>query len=473
MRVLLVVPPEENYTEASANISVDKKREPRPKLGILYVGTYLKSCQPDVELKVIDCPSDNLNFIDYKTIVHEFKPDLVGITALTFTIVDALKAARLTKEVNPKTLVCIGGFHCTLFPRETLNQSGVDFIVIGEGELTFNELVYELKKINPLFEDIKGLGFHCGLEVVINTPRPLIEDFDSLPFPDYHLVNISKYTHILGKGRITIALQSSRGCSFGCIFCDIRRTKFRFRSAQSVVEEIAHWYKEGVSSFFFVDDNFVIRRDRLLDICNKIIERKMEIDFKISSRVDTVDEEMLIALKKAGCSRINFGVESSHQKYLDYLEKGITQAQAAKVFKLCHDIGIETFAYIILGIPNETQKEMYEELKFLKKIKADYASFSVCSPYPKTLLYKRLLDNKVITYDYWQAFAENPMPGFIMPLLPGSSPDELRHIQADITRRFYLSVRFIFKKIISLRSCRQFLNISKLGWRIVYTSITK
>jgi radical SAM superfamily enzyme YgiQ (UPF0313 family) len=208
-----------------------------------------------------------------------------------------------------------------------------------------------------------------------------------------------------------------------------------------------------------------------MDICSQIETRKMKIDFKISARVNSVDREMLQALKKAGCSRINFGVESGHQKYLDYLEKGITPAQTEKAFSLCHESGIETFAYMMIGILGETREEMYAELNFLKKIKSDYASFSVCSPYPKTKLYTKLLAEGIIKDDYWKKFADHPLENFNMPLVPGKySPKELRNIQADITRRYYLSPHVLFQKIRKIRNFRQLLNAAYLGMRIILPS---
>ncbi len=468
LKILLVIPPEESYIEASSHQKVDKKREARPKLGILYVATYLKKHQPDVEVKVLDCPSENINFVQYEEFVREFNPDLVGITALTFTIVDALKTVKHTKEINPRTLVCIGGFHSTLFPQETLKQPGVDFIVVGEGEVTFNELVKELSVNNPEFKKIQGLGFHKGADIIINPQRALVEDLNLLPFPDYHMVDIKKYAHVLGKDAVTVAIQSSRGCPFGCIFCDIRRTKFRFRSADNIVEEITYWYKEGIRSFFFIDDNFVLRRDRLADICAQIKERNMKIDFKISARVDGVDREMLIDLKNAGCSRINFGVESGHQKHLDYLGKGINPVQTERAFRLCREVGIKTFAYMMIGILNETREEMYAELDFLRKIKTDYTNFTVCSPYPKTKLYEKLLEDKVVKHDYWQDFAENPTKNFVMPVVPGQyTVEELRNIQAELTRRYYLSRHIILRELKEIKSFRQFYNMSKLGLKIL------
>ena len=469
LKILLVVPPEESYIGASAHQKVEKGRESRPKLGILYVATYLKTHQPDVEVKVLDCTAEDIDFKQYKLVVREYEPDLVGITAVTFTIVDALRASEVAKTSFPQARTCIGGFHATLYPRETLAQPGVDFVVFGEGEITFNELVRELKKPIGEFEKVLGLGFRRGPDLVINPSRPLVNNLDILPYPDYHLVNFHKYSHVLSKDATTLALESSRGCPFSCIFCDIRRTKFRIRSVDSIISEVLHWYEQGVRSFFWVDDNFVMGRERLLDICYSLKKESLKIDFKISARVDLVDREMLKALKVAGCARINFGVETGHPKFLDYLQKGITPQQTEDAFRLCKDIGIEAFAYMMLAMPGETAQEMYDELKYLRRIGVTYASFSVCSPYPKTALYQKLLEEGFIRHDYWQDFANNPTKDFVMPLVPGEySAEQLRNMQANIMRKFYLSPHVIIHRLKEIRNLRQLLNNFRVGLKILW-----
>ncbi len=469
MKVLLVVPPQQHYLGASACEVLDRGREHRPSLGILYVASYLERSQPDVELRVLDCPCENLNLDQYAARVREFAPDVVGITTLTFTLIDALKAVEVTKKVQPTCKVCLGGFHCNLFPAETLRQPGVDFVVFGEGEETFSELIQALKKPGSALEAIPGLAFHSDDKVVTNSPRPLNTDLDSLPFPNYHLLGPLRYEHILSEGIVTLALQSSRGCPFGCAFCDIRKTPFRFRSADNVLAELSYWYDQGIRSFFFVDDNFVLSRKRLLSICEGIITNGWQMDFKISSRVDTVDKEMLLSLKRAGCNHINFGVESGDQRNLDFLRKGITRERTAQAFADCNKVGLTTFAYMVIGLPGQTRSEMLAEIDFLRTIKADYGSFAVLVPYPKTYVYQILLENGTIPHDVWQDFAENPDPAFSAPTVSGLySNDELRKIQASLTRRFYLRPHFIWRRIVQMRNVSQIVMQGKLGVRIIF-----
>ena len=158
MRVLFIVPPEETYIGAGAHEVLDRKREARPKLGILYVASYLKSKRPDIDVKFLDCPALNINFDDLPDYVKSFNPDVIGITAVTFTIVDALKAAEIGKTAQPNAIVVMGGVHVTYYPRETLVSDNVDVVVLGEGEITFFELIEKLKKNSPLSE-ILGIAY--------------------------------------------------------------------------------------------------------------------------------------------------------------------------------------------------------------------------------------------------------------------------------------------------------------------------
>lgn len=467
MRVLFIVPPEETYIGASAHEILDRKREARPRLGILYVASYLENKRSDISIKLLDCPALNINFDDLSGYIKSFGPAVIGITAVTFTIVDALKAAKISKTVQPNATVVIGGVHVTYYPRETLASENVDVVVIGEGEITFFELINKLEKNSPLSE-VLGIAYKDKNGIYVNPSRSEIENLDRFPFPNYDLLDVTKYSHILGKTSITVAIQSSRGCPFRCIFCDNRRTKFRARSAQNVLQELELLYNKGIRSFFFVDDNFVLDKKRLLMICEGMVAKKMKIDFKISSRVDLIDEEMMRALKRAGCSRISFGVESAQQKYLDYLEKGTAIEQIKKAFKIARKVRQPTFAYMMIGLRDQTKEEMYEQLEFLKKIKASYASFSVCSAYPRTSLYHNLLQDGTLKCDFWQKFAESPSKNFQMP--PSSnlySIEDIRQIQKELTQKFYLTPLFIVKTILRIRSLKQFCVLLKMFFRII------
>ena len=471
MKVLFIVPPEKTYIGASSHKSVDYKREPRPRLGILSVATCLMLNRPDIEVRFLDCLALEMEFSDLEREIRDFKPDLAGITCLTFTYIDCLQTASIIKRANPETKVCLGGFHVALYPEESLAQKHVDFVIYGEGEQTMLDLVNYLDKGIPEVVDILGLGYNDNGNLFLNPNRPVMENLDDIPFPDYDLVDINRYSHVLSRGDINLALESARGCPFGCVFCDIRHSKFRYRSAESIVDEIERLVSKGVQSFFTVDDNLTVNKKRAIKICEMIVERKLKIDFKVSSRVDTVDEKVLYLLKQAGCSRLSIGLESSKQKYLDFLGKNVTVDRIIKTIQSAHKVGLSVFAYVMLGLPDQTREEMMEEVDFLKCHKVEYASFSVCTIYPKTLLYYQCLKNGQLEHDPWPEFARNPKHDIEVTFASNIySPKELRVIQLAATRRFYFCPSSIAMHLKKINSWQSLFQKAKLGLRFLGVS---
>ena len=504
MKVLLMVAPEEYYMVASVHKALDHKREARPLLGILSVATYLKNRRPDVVLKFIDGRAEGLTFDDVAQSVRDFQPDLVGLTCLTFNYYDTLRTARVVKETCPTAKVCIGGWHTTLYPRETLLQKDVDYVVFGEGERTFLEIVNALSQgHDPV--GVLGLGFKAhgeavmnaarssedepksrgtlasgapiavhggaapGIELVMNRGRAVDKKLDEIDFPDFSLVDIGRYSHILDRGfDVTLPMESSRGCPFACTFCDIRRTQFRYRSPELIADEMERWARKGIRSFFFVDDNITVNKPRAIRLFEEIVRRDINVEFKVSSRIDRLDDEVMHWMKRAGVSRVSVGIETSKQKYLDLMEKEITVEQVEDCLARARKIGLPVFAFMMLGLPGQTRQEMLEEADFLKKHKVDYASFSVMTVYPKTELLRLALESGDIKEDPWQAFAENPVPDMQAPYVNGLySAEELQRIQLEVTRRFYFSPRILYRRMREVNSFRAFKERTKMALRFL------
>ena len=501
MKVLLMVAPEEYYMVASIHKALDHKREARPLLGILSVATYLKNRRPEVELKFIDGRAEELTFADVAQRVRDFQPDLVGLTCLTFNYYDTLRMAKLIKETCPIAKVCIGGWHTTLYPKETLVQKDVDYVVFGEGERTFLELVDALSKSSEP-TGVLGLGFKAQGEAVINAARPADDEpqplntlatgtpiamhgglaqlmmnrarpvdkkLDEIDFPDFSLVDIGRYSHILDRGfDVTLPMESSRGCPFACTFCDIRRTQFRYRSPELIADEMERWARKGVRDFFFVDDNITVNKPRAIRLFEEIVRRNIDVEFKVSSRIDRLDDEVMHWMKRAGVSRVSVGIETSKQKYLDLMQKEITVEQIEDCLARARKIGLPVFAFMMLGLPGQTRKEMLEEADFLKKHKVEYGSFSIMTVYPKTELLRIALANGDIKVDPWQAFAENPVPDMQAPYVNGLySAEELQRIQLEVTRRFYFSPRILYRRIREVRSFKAFKERTRLALRFL------
>lgn len=504
MKVLLMVAPEEYYMVASVHKALDHKREARPLLGILSVATYLKNRRPDIVLKFIDCRAEGLSFGDVAERVRDFRPDLVGLTCLTFNYYDTLRTTAVIKDACPAAKVCIGGWHTTLYPRETLAQKDVDYVVFGEGERTFLELVDAISQDrDPL--GVLGLGFKAHGDVVMNAARPAENELvsrkklasgapiiiragaasnealvlnsgravdnklDEIDFPDFSLVDIGRYSHILDRGfAVTLPMESSRGCPFACTFCDIRRTRFRYRSPELIADEMERWANRGIRSFFFVDDNITVNKPRAIRLFAEIVRRNINVEFKVSSRIDRLDDEVMHWMKRAGVSRVSVGIETSNQKYLDLMQKEITVEQIEDCLARARKIGLPVFAFMMLGLPGQTRKEMLAEADFLKKNKVEYASFSVMTVYPKTELLRIALANGDVKEDPWQAFAENPVPHMQAPYVNGLySGEELQKIQLEVTRRFYFSPRILYRRIREVNSVKAFKERTKMALRFL------
>jgi anaerobic magnesium-protoporphyrin IX monomethyl ester cyclase len=470
MNVMLIVPPDTLSIEASMSKTFgERERGYYPKLGILYVAGYLEkhTGRPPI---FVDCPANGIGYDELAHQIADAQPDLVGIGVLTFCLLDALKVARLVKKVHPPARVCFGGVHAGLYPEETLRLPEVDFVVHGEGERAFTRLVQALEAgaSKAELKRIPGVGYRMDGDFYLNPEKDLPESLDDLPFPARHLISMERYSHVLARGNQFSTLQSSRGCPFACTFCDIRKSGFRARTPENVVAEIRHMAEQGVDELFFVDDTITVQKKRLHDLCRAIIKSGLSIYYKISARVDTVTPELLADLKQSGCYRIHYGVETANPRLLKYMEKGVTPEQVSRAFRMTKEAGIQALAYMMIGIPTETRAEMQETIDFAISLDADYAQFSVCTPYPKTELYRRLLADGTIPYDYWQAFVENPQPEFRVKFWnPDFEEAELRAVQDRAHQRFYRRPSYMLKELMKVRSLAEFNAKVRMGGRIL------
>lgn len=469
MRVCFVIPPETHSIESSVPKGLEGGKGTYPKLGLLYVASHLERAL-GFSPTVIDCPAERLDYPGLERRLREVAPELVGISTLTFNLIDCWKTIKLSKRALPNAQVCVGGQHVTLYPKETLALEGVDFVVHGEGERVFTRLVEALQagggkeRLAP----IPGLGFYDQGQPVINPHQDRIDDLDSLPPPARHLVDLSRYDHIAAEGNRVATMQTSRGCPAKCLFCDIRMTKFRIRSPENVIQELRGLIDRGVDDVFFVDDTITIDRGRLFEICRIMEQAKLPVKFKISARVDTVKPKLLEALKRAGCYRIHYGVETATPRLLRYLQKQTTPEKIAQSFQWTHDVGIGTFAYCMIGIPTETRQEMMNTVDFAIALDPDFAQFSICTPYPQTALYKSMLAMGHIDADVWREFASNPTEDYRVRFWNSLySEDELRELQGEAHRRFYGRISFVARQLRRVSSFSQLRAQASMGAKIL------
>ena len=244
----------------------------------------------------------------------------------------------------------------------------------------------------------------------VNPDRALIQDLDSLPFPARHIVRHDGYRAAIYSGDCPTAMVSSRGCPYHCTYCLWPETlyghRFRARSAVNVVDEIEHVVRDyGVDEIYFDDDCLTLNKKRVLEMCQLLLEREIDVKWIVQSRVDTVDREMLAVMREAGCHYVLFGVESGSPGMLEIMKKQISLDEVREAFTNCRELGIKSQAYFLFGVPGETQESIDETIEFAKEIEADSTQFAIAIPHPGTELYETCVEHGWLVYDRWEDFA--------------------------------------------------------------------
>jgi len=342
-------------------------------IGLMYLGAYLKKFfKYPLEIKLVNTLIDLTNLDELKNIVSEFKPDLVGIRLLSVNF-DYFN--ELIKLIPKDSKIIVGGPHVNLDPLRVLEIEKVDFIALNEGEETLLELATSMIEKKELFS-IKGLGYKKDGKSIINERREFIQNLDDLPFPDYSLIDLERYSKFLSYGytfRKQGIILSSRGCPFNCNYCfNFTGRKFRKRSAENVFKEIKELnQKYNIKDFFIVDDNFNIEKQRCLDFFKLIIDSGMKINLYFTSglRGDLMDKEFIDLMIKAGTIWVTFGIETINKRVQKIANRVMDVNQLKESIEYCCEKGIMVGAFFMIGFPNETKEEAMETLQFVKNIK--------------------------------------------------------------------------------------------------------
>jgi anaerobic magnesium-protoporphyrin IX monomethyl ester cyclase len=372
MKILLINPAPSGTLKATGVLF--------PPLGLLYVAAYAEKEGHQVVVRDL-AVRKNKEDIVYKAY------DIVGISTDTTRYRQALQLAKRAK-----------GSGCTVVMGEILSTKRVDFIVRGEGEVTFSELVVALQKNDGEFHSVQGISFFSNGQIVRTPPRPFMENLDSLPLPARHLIQMDDYRKTkLGDQEIT-PLITSRGCPYQCAFCASSHffgKKVRTRSVDSVLNELEEVYhRYHFNAVAFVDDTFNLFPKRVIEVCHGIIEKKLNLRWWCLSRVDLLlqNEEMVKEMVRAGAKSVFIGVESFNAKTLEELRKGIDVESTVYAVEMLKRNGLEIHASYILGGLHETAGMIHETIRFAKRLNTNVAQFSILTPYPGTAIYEQVKD---------------------------------------------------------------------------------
>ena len=300
MAIVLVVPePKEKYTSYG------------PPLGLCYISAYLKM-KGFHDVKGVDLNIDSIE--DLKRSLTDDENNIVGIYCATKSFDESIAIAKIAKKNGSK--VIMGGPHPTLCPEEILQNENVDFVVIGEGEISFYELVTALYE-NKSFEEIEGIGYKTNQgDLVVKDNNKFVKDLDSLPFPDRELFDPHKYPSV------AMTVMANRGCPYACKNCkpalDLICGKYRIRSVENMLTEIKDVIigKYHYNSLHFVDNDLTVHKKWITEFCNKIIEEKLEFTWGCQGGTKTLNKELMTLMKNAGCTNIGIGIEYLNIKEL-------------------------------------------------------------------------------------------------------------------------------------------------------------
>ena len=381
-------------------------------LGLAYLHSYLESKGINVGMLFLNHkPYDDC----FKRVIKEienFSPKIIGFQMLAANRVSTYRLIEHIQKNYPKIKIVIGGIYATIMYKQLIEKYPFLIAVLGEGEITLFELIKELNKKSPNLKKIDGVAFYNKGGVMRTKPRELIKDLDSLPFPKHEVF-------FKNKRRRVGSLLSARGCPFACSFCCLNpeaKRIVRFRSPKKVVDEIEYMVNKfpQMTELSINDDSFFINNQRVVDICNEIIKRKIKIDFVCSGRIKPLSAEVVKKLEQANFIRVTLGIESGDNGILKSCRKGINQEDIINAFKLFSKSKIHLKTYLIVGLPGENIKTIKETSRFIKKLqKIKYVSypksFNLLFVYPGTEVYEVAKSKGMINDDFWLSDKEIPI----------------------------------------------------------------
>lgn len=436
----------------------------RTPLDLAYMAAMLE--KENFKCAIRDYPAESKTWQDFKKDIENNDFNMLVISVTTPTLYTDLLACDIAKEVNPSILTIAKGAHFAADDREVMERvKNLDIAIRGEYELAVQELGQ-----NRLLEQILGITYRNNGIIKRNPNRPFLENMDILPLPARHLLNNRLYIRP-DTGEMMTSIQTNRGCPARCVYCLVRTvsgSKILARSPESIANEMRVCKEQfGIRDFYFRADTFTWDKEWMVKVCQSIVDKKLDVSWVCNSRVDTIDEERLVRLKKSGCWMIGFGIESGDQDILNKMKKGTTLQQAIDAVDMCRKYDIKTYLFWVLGLPWETEESIKNTMKFARKIKGDFAEFHIAYPFPGTDFYYTGLENNLFSKD--DLHSGDVKSGIVKSF--ELSREKLQYYQKKMTRDYYLSPWQILRLLKGVRSPKVLANYVKKGFLVLFNSI--
>ena len=433
-------------------------------LGITYLAGYVR--QFGHEPILLDPEAHNWSGEELHARIREFNPDFIGLSCVTATFLTAKDiAGRLKKEFSQP--IIIGGPHASAVPDLVLEHDPeFDIVVFGEGEETLREIMDRAAEGRSL-EGCLGCHARENGRLIKNDRRPFIKDVDSLPRPARDLLDISLYrpNNQTSIGKVSQPIFSGRGCPFKCVFCStstIMGRPFRAHSPEYVVNEMEELIDNfGVEHIAFKDDTFTVNRKRVFQICELMEQRRIKIPWTAHATVSTVDEDLIKAMRRAGCICLLFGIESGDSEVSRKMGKGINLEQAAKAINLTHRYGIKTLTSYIFGLPGETRQSAQHTIDFACSVPSTISMFFVLVPYPGSAVYDHFVRENAELHAEWKYFCHTSTKPLVS--IDDMTETEMLGLVSKAYRRFYGRPSQIIRMLGKLHSFDEFKTYARGG----------
>jgi len=424
-----------------------------PPLGLMYIATYVREkLQGKAEVTIIDCSVGDWDPDRFTQAIKTADPHIVGMTVFTPSIFETRRALESFRRVVPACVTVIGGPHVTSFGPDALCLPEIDYAIMGYGEVSFLRLV-EALFLGGRLKDVPGLLFRSDGRVVAQPMRNDLVRLDELPIPDRTLVPLTEYRCPIGTREVMTTLISSRGCPYPCTFCNSGDKKYRARSMENVLREVKYLVGLGIKELFFFDDLFNLNNKRVFEFCELLRKDAVEITWGFKSRASGIQEDLVRAVKEAGCERIHFGLEAHTDQSLKALKKQITVEQIQNAVSLCHKYKINCVGSFMINLPGDTREEIRQRIRFANLLKLDYNQFGVLIAFSHTDIFRQGVEQGHWPEDLWLKFIRNPTPDFLPPIWPNGIPrEELYGMIRDGLSDFYLRPAYVYQRLRNIHS---------------------
>lgn len=453
MKVLLINPPiiREKFGRFSRLLQA------MPCIGLSYIASIM--IKNGCEVDVMDYFGEELSYDDLRQRISNNRYDIAGLTTLTPSATVVERMCRIIREGSKDTKIILGGIHASLFYRDFLDSGLADVVVHGEAEETILEILEAIKGYKR-FEEIKGIAFRDGSTTRDNGVREPPRNLDLFPFPAWHLFPYKEYGMLpfADIAKPTLSISGSRGCPYRCTYCslDYMGKFYRKRSPESIAEEFEYLYRDfKVRQVGFIDPIFPFDEEHTTLVCEELIRRGLnkKVVWISETRPDRLNKRLLNLMYRSGARRLLFGIESGSQRVLNSINKRLDLKLTKQIIKEAHSENIHIVGLFMIGLPDETEEEIEETIRFAMESDVDFAKFAITVPFPGSQLYDTLTSQGKLNRRDWENFTTfNPDIDKMVLATDRIPAERLLYLQKEATRRFYLRLKMIFRHLFVIRT---------------------